>query len=536
MIERFRKPKLIVSLVLFGLGSRDSDVLAQAAFPLEETTVVELQRKLGAGEETARSLVDKYLARIAALDRGGSGLHSLIETNPEATLIADRLDAERKSGKVRGPLHGIPVVVKDNIDTADRMNTTAGSLALEGTPAGKDASIVQRLRGAGAVILAKANLSEWANIRSSHSSSGWSARGGQARNPYALDRSPVGSSSGSAVAVSANLAPLAVGTETDGSIIAPASACGIVGIKPTIGLVSRTGIIPIAHSQDTAGPMARSVSDAAVLLGALVGADPEDPATKIPEKNRAADYTKFLDPKGLEGARIGVMRAGIFGVNQHADRIAEAAIAKMKELGVVVIDPVDLRPPPAMRDDELDVLLHELKADLALYLARRGPTVKVRTLADVIAFNDAHLAEEQVYFDQSLFLEAQKKGPLTDKKYRTAVERNRRAAREAIDNAMKKHRLDALVAPSVPPAGLIDHIDGNYAFLPTPRFPAVAGYPHVTVPGGFACGLPIGISFIGGAFEEGKLIRLAFAFEQATKHRKPPRLLPTADMTGCGGK
>jgi len=500
-----------------------------SAVALEEATVDALQEQMASGRLTARQLTQAYLDRIDALDRKGPALRSVIETNPEALAIADGLDAERKAKGARGPLHGIPILLKDNLDTADRMTTTAGSLALAGSVPARDSFVAQRLREAGAVLLGKANLSEWANIRASRSTSGWSARGGQCRNPYALDRNPCGSSSGSGVAVSANLCALAIGTETDGSIVCPSNANGIVGIKPTLGLVSRAGIIPIAHSQDTAGPMARTVRDAAILLGAIAGADPGDAATA--EAARApADYARFLDADGLRGARIGVARK-FFGFHPAVDRVMEGALAEIARRGAVLVDPADIPHTGEYDESELTVLLYELKTDLDAYLATLGPKAPVRTLADVIAFNEAHRAEEMPYFGQDLFIKAQEKGPLTDLAYVEALARNRRlAGLEGIDAVMGQHKLDAIVAPTGGPAWMTDLIDGDHfgGGLSTP--PAVAGCPHVTVPAGYVFGLPVGISFAGRRWSEPTLVRLAYAFEQATRARRVPRLLPTADL------
>src|SRR5204863_1556552 len=395
------------ALILAGSASLLPAAQPPRTFDLEEATIGDLQHRMETGQDTARSLAEKYLARIGALDRQGPSLHSLIEINPDALTIADALDLERRTRGPRGPLHGIPIVIKDNIATADRMMTTAGSLALVGATPPKDAFIVTRLRSAGAVILGKTNLSEWANFRSLHSLSGWSARGGQTRNPYALDRSPSGSSSGSAVAAAANLAAAAVGTETSGSIVSPSQANSVVGIKPTVGLVSRNGIVPIAHTQDTAGPLARTVADAAALLGAMAGADPDDEAT-LPERG-TDNYTKFLDPGGLKGARIGVVRKRLFGTSSETDRVAEAAIADMKARGAVIVDPADIPTLGTFDDAELDVLLYEFKSDLNKYLAWLGPSSPVHSLADVIAFNNAHQDEELVYFGQELFVQAQAK-------------------------------------------------------------------------------------------------------------------------------
>jgi len=503
---------------------------AASAVALEEATIDGLQEQMKAGRLTARRLTQAYLDRIEALDRKGPTLRSVIETNPEALAIADGLDAERKAKGPRGPLHGIPILIKDNLDTADRMTTTAGSLALAGSIPLRDSFVAQRLREAGAVLLGKANLSEWANIRSSHSSSGWSGRGGQCRNPYALDRNPCGSSSGSGSAVSANLCAAAIGTETDGSIVCPSTANGLVGIKPTLGLVSRAGIIPIAHSQDTAGPMARTVRDAAILLAAIAGVDPRDAATA--DAGRAPkDYASFLDEAGLRGARIGVARK-FFGFHAAVDRVMEGALAEMKRRGAELVDPADIPHTGEYDESELTVLLYELKADLNAYLASLGPRAPVRTLADVIAFNEAHRTEEMPYFGQDLFIKAQEKGALTDLAYVEALAHNRRlAALEGIDAVMSKEKLDAIVAPTGGPAWMTDLVDGDHfgGGMSTP--PAVAGYPHVTVPAGYVFGLPVGISFVGRAWSEPTLIRLAYAFEQATHARRMPLLLPNADLT-----
>ena len=503
---------------------------AASAVALEEATIDGLQDQMKAGTLTARRLTQAYLDRIEALDRKGPALRSVIETNPEALAIADGLDAESKAKGPRGPLHGIPILIKDNLDTADRMTTTAGSLALAGSVPLRDSFVAERLREAGAVLLGKANLSEWANIRSTHSSSGWSGRGGQCRNPYALDRNPCGSSSGSGSAVSANLCAAAIGTETDGSIVCPSNANGLVGIKPTLGLVSRAGIIPIAHSQDTAGPMTRTVRDAAILLAAIAGVDPRDAATADAGRAPKA-YASFLDEAGLRGARIGVARK-FFGFHPEVDRIMEGALAEMKRRGAELVDPADIPHTGEYDESELTVLLYELKADLNAYLGSLGPKAPVRTLADVIAFNEAHRTEEMPYFGQDLFIKAQEKGPLSDLAYVEALARNRRlAALEGIDAVMGKEKLDAIVAPTGGPAWMTDLVDGDHfgGGLSTP--PAVAGYPHVTVPAGYVFGLPVGISFVGRAWSEPTLIKLAYAFEQATHARRAPRLLPNADLT-----
>jgi amidase len=497
-------------------------------FELEERTIAELQAGMRSGQYTSRGLVEQYLGRIDALDRRGPMLRAVIETNPDALSIAAALDAERRSGRVRGPLHGIPVLVKDNIDTADRMTTTAGSLALAGSRPSRDAFVVQRLRDAGAVVLGKANLSEWANFRSTHSSSGWSGRGGQARNPYATDRTPSGSSSGSAIAAASSYCAVAVGTETDGSVISPAAACSIVGIKPTIGLVSRSGIIPIAHSQDTAGPMTRTVADAAILLGVLAGVDPRDAATR---PRGAADYTRALDADGLKGARIGVARKKYTGYSPAADAAFEQTLRVMKDRGATLVDPADMATVTNFDESELEVLLYEFKADLEAYLRALPTGSRIRTLDDLLAFNRAHASEEMPYFAQELVEQAAKKGPLTSRAYRRALARSQSRSRtEGLDPLFAKHRLDALVAPTQAPPALIDLVNGDPSGGSSTSPAAVAGYPSITVPMGYASGLPLGLSFIGVAWSEPKLLTLAFAYEQATKLRRPPRFLPTAEL------
>jgi amidase len=504
----------------------------QAAFALEETTVAQLQEGMKAGRLSARGVAQAYLDRIAALDRQGPTLRAVLEINPDALTIADAMDVERKRGKVRGPLHGIPVIIKDNIDTHDRMQTTAGSLALEGNIAVRDAFIVERLRAGGAVIIAKANLSEWANFRSNRSSSGWSGRGRQCRNPYVLDRTPSGSSSGSAVAASANLCAVAVGTETDGSIISPANACGIVGFKPTVGLVSRAGIIPIAHSQDTAGPMCRSVADAAALLGVLAGVDPRDPATRDAETHIAKDYTAFLDPAGLKGARIGVQART--GNNPIVDNVVEQVIAVLKAQGAEVVDPAPIETAGQLGTAERDVLQYEFKADLNAYLATTPSNIKNRTLADVIAFNDANKDSEMPYFGQELFIASQARGPLTEQAYIDARAKCVDLTRaKGIDATMEKHKLDAMLGPSGGIASLVDLAGGGGGGggPGSSQFPAVSGYPHITVPAGFHFGLPLGVSFFGRAWSEPILIRLAYAFEQATKARKAPTFVSTLTLS-----
>ena len=497
-------------------------------FELDEVTVRELQAGMEEGRFTARGITELYLARIEAIDKDGGGrpgLHSIIEVNPEALDIAEALDGERKQTGARGPLHGIPVLLKDNVGTADRMTTTAGSLALEGSIPPMDSFVAERLRAAGAVLLAKTNLSEWANFRSTRSSSGWSARGGQCRNPYVLDRNPCGSSSGSGAATSANLGAVSIGTETDGSIVCPSNANGLVGVKPTVGLVSRSGIVPISRSQDTAGPMTRTVEDAAILLSVLAGVDPRDPATSASEGRGESDYTRFLDANGLSGKRLGVARQ-LFGFHSAVDRAMEAAIAEMKRLGAEVIDPVELSSGDELGDSELEVLLYEFKADLNLYLAELGDRAPAKTLSDVIAFNEANREREMPYFEQELFLRAEEKGPLTDQAYLDALAKNQRLSRaDGIDKALRQHQLSAIVAPTGGPAWTTDLVNGDHFSGGSSTLAAVAGYPNVTVPAGDVQGLPVGISFFGAAWSEPVLLAIAYAFEQATKFRRKPGFL-----------
>lgn len=498
-----------------------------ADFELEELTIDELAEGQRTGRWTARSITERYLERIDSLNLQGPELRAVIEINPDALTIADALDAERAGGTSRGPMHGIPILLKDNIATDDRMETTAGSFALIGSRPPADAFVAHRLRQAGAVLLGKANLSEWANFRSSRSSSGWSGRGGQCRNPYVLDRSPCGSSSGSAVAVAANLSPAAIGTETDGSVVCPSSACGIVGIKPTVGLVSRTGIVPISHSQDTAGPMARTVRDAALVLGAMVGVDADDQATAAGRGNAHTDYTRFLDAGGLGRARIGVAR-DYLGFHDRVDVLMEEAIEAMGAAGAEVIDPVEITTRRDIGKHEYQVLLYEFKADLNEYLAALGGTLEARTLEQLIAYNEANRDREMPWFGQEEFEAAQEKGPLTEPEYLEALATSRRLARaEGIDATMDRHQLDAIVAPTGGPAWTIDLVNGDHFGGGSSSAAAVAGYPNVTVPAGLVHGLPVGISFFGRAWSEPVLLRVAYAFEQATQHRRAPGFEPT---------
>ena len=507
-------------------SSKRSPEATPPAFDLDEITISELQQGMASGKFTARSLVKKYLDRIDDIDKDGPALNSVIEINPDALSIAEQLDRERKDKGPRGPLHGIPILIKDNIDTADRMKTTAGSLALLESRPQQDAFVARRLREAGAVILGKTNLSEWANFRSTSSTSGWSARGGQTRNPYVLSRNPCGSSSGSGAAPAANLCAAAIGTETDGSVVCPASANSLVGIKPTVGLISRAGIIPIAHSQDTAGPMARTVRDAVILLGAMTGIDARDAETKKSSGKVQADYTRFLDKDGLRGMRLGVARKH-FGFNDAVDKLMDEHIAQMKRLGAIVIDPADIPTSGKFDDSELEVLLYEFKAGLNAYLSKVVGNIPARSLKELIAFNEKHREQEMPYFGQELFIRAEAKGPLTSKKYLAALQKNHLLTRgQGIDFIMKKNRLDALIAPTGGPAWPTDWINGDHFKGGYSSASAVAGYPHITVPAGYVFGLPVGISFFGGAWSEPTLIRLAYAFEQATKARRPPEFLP----------
>jgi amidase len=500
------------------------------SFELAETTIAELSAGLNSGRWSVRGLAEQYLERIEALDRRGPHLGAVIELNPGARSTAESLDRELRAGKPRGPLHGIPILLKDNIETGGRMMTTAGSLALDGNYAAQDAPVAARLRAAGALILGKTNLSEWANFRSSRGVSGWSGRGLQTRNPYALDRNPSGSSSGSGVATAANLCAAAVGTETDGSIVSPSSLNGLVGIKPTVGLLSRTGIIPISKTQDTAGPMARTVRDAALLLSAMAGVDPADAATQAAAGHIQPDYTRFLDADGLKGARIGVAHK-MFTNNPEVTKILETALDAMKKAGAVIVDPADLPSQGQMGNAEFEVLCYEFKDGLNAYLGKLGPGAKIHSLAEAIAFNEKNRDREMPFFGQEDFEVCQKKGPLTDKAYLDAFAKCRKLSRdEGIDAVVAKYKLDAIVAPTSGPAWLIDYVNGDSDVGGCSSAAAVAGYPHVTVPAGLVWGLPVGVSFFGPAWSEPALLKIAYAYEQLTRMRRAPRFLPTAPV------
>lgn len=515
----------------FGENLKSFFSSSTAPFDLEEITIDQLHSGYQSGKFTIRSVVEKYIKRINEIDKAGPTINSVLQLNPDALKIADALDKELKEKGPRSPMHGIPVLLKDNIDTADNMDVTAGSLALMDAKPEKDSFLVKQLRDAGAVILGKTNLSEWANMRSSHSTSGWSGRGGLTKNPYALDRNCSGSSSGSGAAAASSLCAVAIGTETDGSVVSPSSLNGLVGIKPTVGLVSRAGIIPISHSQDTAGPMCRTVRDAAILLGAMAGADEEDEASQNKDRTNVKEYTKFLDKDGLKGARIGVLRQ-YFGFLPSVDKIINASLEVLQQQGAILVDPITIDTLGKFDDSEGAVLRYELKADMAAYLKHRGNGTSFHTLKDLIDFNEKHADKEMPYFNQELFLQAEEKGPLTDTEYKEALERNHRMTREeGIDAVMAKHNLDAIVSPTDSPAWMTDLVNGDHFLGGSSQLAAVAGYPHITVPAGDVFGLPVGISFFGRAWSEPVLLKIAYAFEQATKARKTPMFLPTVKLT-----
>ena len=497
------------------------------SFPFEEATIAELQAAMASGRLSSRRLTQAYLRRIRQIDLSGIQLNSVIEVNPDALDIARELDAERRQGKVRGPLHGIPILVKDNFATRDRMETTAGSLALLGAEVPRDAFVIRRLRRAGAVILGKANLSEWANFRSTQSSSGWSGRAGQCLSPYVLDHNPCGSSSGSGTATAANLAAVSLGTETDGSIVCPSSHNALVGIKPTLGLTSRSGVVPLAHSQDVTGPMARTVTDAATVLGAMTGVDPRDPATADSKGHSHRDYRRFLDPDGLRGARIGVWREGVFGASPEADVIGEAAIADLRRLGATVVDPADIPGVNDIGGPEFTVLLCEFKDDIAAYLSELRNT-DMRTLADLIAFNEANAERELRWFGQEIFLQAEATGGTADPAYAEALATSKRLAQNGIDQTLERFDLDAIFSLTASPPWTTDLVNGDHFLLGSSTPAAVAGYPNITVPAGFSFGeLPVGVNFIGRRWAEPTLLKLAYGYEQGTHRRHAPRFVPT---------
>lgn len=518
--------------LISGCGSDDepTPTPTDGKFELEEVSLAELREGMGSGKWTSKQITELYLARIEAINAQGPTLRAVIETNPDAVAIAEALDAERRAGNVRGPLHGIPILLKDNIATNDKNTTTAGALALQGSISPQDSFVAKRLREAGAVLLGKTNLSEWANFRSTRASSGWSGRGRQCRNPYVLDRNPSGSSSGSAVAAAASMAAATIGSETNGSIVSPASSCGVVGVKPTVGLVSRSRIIPISQSQDTAGPMSRTVRDAALVLGAMTGVDSEDSATAASAGKAHTDYTQFLNEDGLRGARIGVARS-LFGVDPGVDALMEAALEAMRQKGAVIVDPVQMPSSGTYGNAMFEVLLYEFKAGVNAYLAGLGPNAPVKSLADVIAFNQANAATSMPYFGQELLLQAEAKGPLTDQAYLNARATALRFARdEGLDKTFADNNLDAIVGAGGGPAWLTNLVGGDHFRIGSSAAAAAAGYPIISVPAGDMQGLPVNINFIGKAWSEPTLFRVAYAYEQATKHRKAPRYLPTLEL------
>ncbi len=500
------------------------------SFELEETSISELREGMESGRWTAVGITEAYLNRIGEIDGQGPTLRSVIETNPEALEIAEALDRERADGRVRGPLHGIPILLKDNIATHDRMTTTAGSYALEGSIPPNDSGVARQLREAGAILLGKANLSEWANFRSTRSSSGWSGRGGQCKNPYVLDRNPCGSSSGSGAAAAASLCAAAIGTETNGSIVCPSGANGVVGIKPTVGLVSRSRIIPISHTQDTAGPMARTVTDAVIVLGALTGLDPEDAATALGAERAEADYTQYLDANGLDGARIGVATQYVEG-HERVEDLFRAALEVMRGAGATVVEIPEVAAWRRMNGPSGRLMRYEFKADLNAYLEGLGPEAPVRSLEEVIAFNEANADRELLYFQQEILHQCQELGPLSEDGYQEALAEAMRLSRdEGIDAVMDDQRLDAIVAPTGSPAWTTDLINGDRYIMGSSSPAAISGYPNVSVPMGFFSELPVNISIWGRAWTEPDLIRIAYAFEQLTQHRRAPRFIPALDL------
>lgn len=523
-------PLLLIFICLLASCQAPSSSQEEATFPLEEKTIADLQAMMNAGTYSAVEICQLYLDRIKAVDQGEEGLNAVLELNPDALTIAAALDQERADGNIRGPLHGIPIMIKDNINTGDNMETTAGSLALIGSDVANDAFIVEKLRAAGAILLGKTNLSEWANFRSERSSSGWSGRGRQTRNPYVLDRNPCGSSSGSGVAASANLCALTIGTETNGSIVCPSSLNGIVGIKPTVGLWSRSGIIPISKTQDTAGPMARTVNDAAILLGALVGQDPKDETTRDSAAIVYNDYTQFLDLEGLKGKRIGIFR-GPMGKHEKVDAIMEASFGAMRAAGAILVDSVELGEMHYLGNAEYELLLYEFKDGLNDYLNGLNENFPYKSLDDLIKFNKENADQEMPYFQQEIFELAASKGDLTDEAYQEALALCLKISRsDGIDLALEQHDLDAIVAPTGDPAWVTDRINGDNYRISSSSMPAMAGYPNITVPAGNVEGLPVGISFFSTAYREAELIAMAYSFEQNTQARIVPQMLPTLEL------
>lgn len=511
-----------------GDAARWGAALGPTAFELDEVTIADLQAGFTEGRWTSRRVTEMYLDRIHSMDRQGVSLRAMLDLNPDALADADAADKARAAARLASPLHGIPVIVKDNVDTHDKMTTTAGSLALEGSIAPRDAFIVEKLRAAGAIIVGKANLSEWANFRGDHSTSGWSSRGGAVKNPYVLDRNPCGSSSGTGASIAANYATVGIGTETDGSIVCPANNCGLVGVKPTVGLVSRSGIIPISASQDSAGPMTRTVTDAALLLTAIIGTDPRDPVTAQADAHQLGDLSTFLKLDALKGARVGVVRQSLTGYHAKTDALFEEALKTLNALGAVIVDPADIPHIDDYGRDESTVLHYEFKQGINDYLAALGPAAKMKSLEDLIRFNEANKTRVMPWYGQEDFLKSQACGPLTDKKYLDARARCvRLSRREGFDAVMAQHRLDVLVAPTGGPAWPTDLLTGDHFGGSSSSPCAVAGYPHVTVPMGWMSDLPVGLSFMGLAWTEAKLLGYAFAYEQATKHRRAPKFIPT---------